>query len=173
MKKSAGDISDETLHEQLEKSGLRFTPQRQHVYSVLLQKRDHPTAEEVFIRAKKGMPDISMATVYNCLDALVSCGLVRQVNQDRAATRFCSNMREHHHFYCDECGGAYDIDLLPDAPQPAVPMPRGFKASRFEITIRGLCPDCAAKNFESGPSRKPATRATLQRFNASTLQRTK
>ena len=74
MKKSAGDISDETLHEQLEKSGLRFTPQRQHVYSVLLQKRDHPTAEEVFIRAKKGMPDISMATVYNCLDALVSCG---------------------------------------------------------------------------------------------------
>jgi Fur family peroxide stress response transcriptional regulator len=129
----------------LEKSGLRMTPQRQHVYGVLLQKRDHPTAEEVFIRAKKGMPDISIATVYNCLDALVSCGLVRQVNQDRSATRFCSNMQPHHHFYCDECGGAYDIDRHPDAPQPTMEMPKGFRPNRYEITIRGLCLECAAR----------------------------
>ena len=47
------------LHERLEKGGLRITPQRQHVYKVLLEKKDHPTAEEVFIRAKKGMPEIS------------------------------------------------------------------------------------------------------------------
>ena len=39
-----------------------------------VEKRDHPTAEEVFIRAKRGMPEISMATVYNCLDALVRSG---------------------------------------------------------------------------------------------------
>src|SRR5262245_58297607 len=64
------------LSERLTTSGFRFTPQREHVYSVLLQKRDHPTAEEVFIRAKREIPDISMATVYNCLDALVKCGLV-------------------------------------------------------------------------------------------------
>ena len=68
--------SDGALQEILEKGGLRNTPQRQHVYRVLIGKKDHPTAEEVFIRAKKGMPEISMATVYNCLDALVSCGLV-------------------------------------------------------------------------------------------------
>ena len=135
----------ECLQERLEKSGLRFTQQRRHVYSVLLQKRNHPTAEEVFIRSKKGMPEISLATVYNCLDTLVSCGLVREVNHDRGARRFCSNMREHHHFYCDECGGAYDIDRVPGAPQPEVPMPRGFKPAHYEITIRGLCPDCAAR----------------------------
>ena len=44
---------DSRLNERLATSGFRFTPQRQHVYDVLLQKRDHPTAEEVFIRAKK------------------------------------------------------------------------------------------------------------------------
>ncbi len=38
------------LNERLTTGGFRFTPQRQHVYDVLLQKRDHPTAEEVFIR---------------------------------------------------------------------------------------------------------------------------
>ncbi|MDB6109953.1 MAG: transcriptional repressor, partial [Pedosphaera sp.] len=64
---------DARLTERLATSGFRFTPQRQHVYSVLLEKRDHPTVEEVFMRAKHGMPDISMATVYNCLDALVKC----------------------------------------------------------------------------------------------------
>src|SRR5882724_10393346 len=108
------------INERLATSGFRFTPQREHVYNVLAQERDHPTAEQVFIRAKKGMPDISMATVYNCLDVLVSCGLVRQVNQDRSATRYCSNLRKHHHLHCDECGRAYDIDLLPDAPLPDV-----------------------------------------------------
>jgi len=146
MRKLTADSSgDAALQERLEKSGLRFTPQREHVYNVLLGKKDHPTAEEVFIRAKRGMPEISMATVYNCLDALVSCGLVRQVNQDRSATRFCSNMQPHHHFYCDDCGGAYDIDREADEPELPVPMPRGFKPNRYEVTIRGLCPDCAAR----------------------------
>jgi Fur family peroxide stress response transcriptional regulator len=135
-----------SLQERLEKSGMRLTAHREHVYDVLLQKKDHPTAEEVFIRAKKGMPDISMATVYNCLDALVSCGLVRQVNQDRSATRYCSNLRKHHHFHCDECGRAYDIDLLPDAPLPDVPLPEGFLASQLEVTVRGRCPDCAGRS---------------------------
>jgi Fur family peroxide stress response transcriptional regulator len=146
--------SDGALQEILEKGGRRNTPQRQHVYKILIGKKDHPTAEEVFIRAKKGMPEISMATVYNCLDALVSCGLVRQVNQDRAATRFCSNMQPHHHFYCDECGGAYDIDREDNNSQPPVAMPRGFRPSRYEVTIRGLCSECASK-----------TEPTQQRIN--------
>ena len=133
------------LQQRLGKSGLRITPQREHVYHVLLGKKNHPTAEEVFIRAKKGMPEISMATVYNCLDALVSCGLVKQVNQDRSATRFCSNMQPHHHFYCDECGAAHDIDRAMDDTAPPLSMPRGFKSTRYEITIRGLCPECATK----------------------------
>lgn len=146
MKKSLDNVIDDgALQQKLEKSGLRTTPQRQHVYRVLIEKRDHPTAEEVFIRAKGGMPDISMATVYNCLDALVNCGLVRQVNQDREATRFCSNMQPHHHFYCDECGGAYDIERMDDAAEPPVTMPTGFKPSRYEVTVRGLCPECALK----------------------------
>jgi len=131
------------INERLATSGFRFTPQRQHVYGVLLGERDHPTAEQVFLRAKKDMPDISMATVYNCLDALVRSGLVKQVNLDRGATRFCPNMHEHCHFYCESCGGVYDIGLT--RARPEVPMPRGFKATHLELSIRGLCPDCAVK----------------------------
>jgi Fur family peroxide stress response transcriptional regulator len=144
-KKLPVNFLDERLNERLAKTGHRFTAQRRHVYSVLLQKRDHPSAEEVFIRAKAGRPDISLATVYNCLDTLVECGLVRQVNLERGATRYCSNMRQHHHFYCDECGGTYDLDNDPRAGEPKVRVPPGFQVRRYEISFRGLCRECAAK----------------------------
>src|SRR6185312_13966227 len=122
---------DEHLSERLSTSGFRFTPQRQHVYDVLMAERDHPTAEEVFIRAKRHMPEISMATVYNCLDALVRSGVARQVTVDRGAARFCPNMQEHSHFYCDTCEKVFDIEFPEEGPA-CVALPRGFKATRFE-----------------------------------------
>jgi Fe2+ or Zn2+ uptake regulation protein len=131
---------NERLNERLATSGFRFTPQREHVYAVLLQKRDHPTAEEVFIRVKREMPDISMATVYNCLDALVKCRLARQVTVERGAARFCPNMQEHCHFYCDSCESVFDIGLPNGA---GVPLPKGFRAERYDVTIHGHCPACS------------------------------
>ena len=41
--------NDRHLNERLASSGLRFTPQRRCVYDVLTHKRDHPTADEVFM----------------------------------------------------------------------------------------------------------------------------
>jgi Fur family peroxide stress response transcriptional regulator len=139
--------------ERMTTSGFRFTPQRRHVYQILLQKRDHPTANEVFLRAKQGLPDISMATVYNCLDALVQCGLVRQVNLDRAATRYCPNMAEHCHFFCDECEGIFDVDFNPELAQSRIPIPEGFIMTHFEIVIRGICAACAAHQKHKPESR--------------------
>jgi Fur family peroxide stress response transcriptional regulator len=117
------------------------------VYSVLLRKRDHPTAEQVFMRAKRQMSEISMATVYNCLDALVKCGLVRQVTLNRGATHFCPNMTEHCHFHCDVCSGVFDIEL---PPETGMSLPQGFRAERFDVAIHGRCPAC------SGGKRHPA-----------------
>ena len=144
MKSVDNTLNGCQLNERLATSGLRFTAQRQHVYDVLRENRDHPTAEEVFIRAKKGFPEISFATVYNCLDALVKCGLVRLVRLDRGATRYCSNMQEHGHFYCDVCSRVYDVDLKSQAPA-ALQLPRGYKASHYEIAIHGICPECTKK----------------------------
>lgn len=137
--------ADNRISERLATSGFRFTPQRQHVYNVLLQKRDHPTVEDVFIRSKEQMPDISMATVYNCLDALVKSGLVRHVNLERSATRYCPNMKEHCHFYCDDCGNIFDVDFAADGERSGLQIPDGFKVKQYDISIRGTCHDCAAK----------------------------
>ncbi len=135
--------SERDLTEKLSTSGFRFTPQRQHVYDVILHKRDHPTAEEVFIRTKRAMPEISHATVYNCLDALVKCGLVRQVQLERGATRFCPNMEEHCHYYCDACGEVFDVPLPKDST--ITDGPKGFQVDHYDIAVHGLCADCAGK----------------------------
>ena len=140
--------TDRHLNERLTNSGFRFTPHRQHVYDVLLKHRDHPTAEEVFIRTKSEMPDISMATVYNCLDALLKCGLVRLVNVDRGATRFCPNMTDHGHFMCEKCGAVIDVDLAapPSSANAGLLIPTGFKPRRYDVSVHGECSTCADKN---------------------------
>jgi len=140
---AAHNKTEQHLTEKLSTSGFRFTPQRQQVYDVILHKRDHPTAEEVFIRAKKQMPEISHATVYNCLDALVKCGLVRQVQLQRGATRFCPNMEEHCHYYCDTCGKVFDVPL--HTASTTMPRPEGFQVDHYDIAVHGLCAECAAK----------------------------
>ena len=142
---SESSLVNDRLNQSLATSGLRFTRQRQHIYDVLLQERDHPTAEEVCIRAKRIMPEISLATVYNCLETLEKCGLVRQVNLERTASRYCPNMEEHCHFYCDHCARVYDIDLEFDRRATKLSVPKGFHATAYEVSIRGTCPKCSGK----------------------------
>ncbi|CAN5898284.1 Fur family transcriptional regulator [soil metagenome] len=129
---------------------LRMTPQRSVVHEVLRSSYDHPTATEVFLRAKDRMSTISLATVYNCLDALVDHGLIRQVNVDRDSSRFCANLNEHVHFHCEQCGVMMDaapIEKLDVAKFWKVP--QGCQITEPDIAIRGLCPTCVEKKQAS------------------------
>jgi Fur family peroxide stress response transcriptional regulator len=126
------------LSQRLADSGLRSTPQREIVYSVLLTKRDHPTADEVYVRVKSELPTISLATVYNCLETLVQCDLVRAVNFERGPTRYCPNLRPHAHFHDEQTGRTYDIDLPPGLLENlSTLLPRDFDAKSVEIIFRG------------------------------------
>jgi Fur family peroxide stress response transcriptional regulator len=126
------------LTQRLADSGLRTTPQREVVFKVILEKRDHPTADEIFARVKPQLPTISLATVYNCLETLVQCGLVRQVNLERAPTRYCPNLHEHAHFHDDATGQVHDIELPADTlKQLRALLPAGFDANTVELAFRG------------------------------------
>lgn len=133
--------------ETISHSGHRLTPQRREVYNVLLGERDHPTATEVFLRAKRRMPGISLATVYNCLETLVECGLAKQVNVEREATRYCPNLSEHGHFLCENCGTVSDIPVVKEGGiARLLKVPHRFAVKHSEITLRGTCPDCRNSN---------------------------
>ena len=127
-------ISEET-------GGLRMTRQRREVYRVLQEQRDHPTANDVFMRVKRSLPSISLATVYNCLEALVEHGLVRQVNFDRESSRFCPNIAEHGHFHDRRSGVIHDVHFKPGISLADVlDLPPGTVVSDIEITLRGELP---------------------------------
>ncbi|HRE81379.1 MAG TPA: transcriptional repressor [Opitutaceae bacterium] len=131
-------FSPDLLSQKLADSGLRNTPQREVVYGALVTKRDHPTADEVYARVKSEMPSISLATVYNCLEALVQCNLVRQVNFERGPTRYCPNLHPHAHFHDEATGSTYDVDLPSGVmEQLKAHLPHGYNASDVEITFRG------------------------------------
>jgi Fur family transcriptional regulator, peroxide stress response regulator len=139
--------------QRLAASGIRLTRQREEVFGLLLQRRDHPTATQVFLRAKKHMPSISLATIYNCLEALVDSGLVKQVNLDRAPTRYCANLLEHSHFYCESCGTISDVETPFNGTWN---LPPGFVVAQADVSLRGRCAKCSAE-FDSLGNVTPET----------------
>lgn len=119
-------------------SGLRMTRQRQEVYRTLLQQRNHPTANDVFMRVKDRLPQISLATVYNCLEALVQHGIIRQVNFDRESSRYCPNLSEHGHFHDAATGVIHDVSFKPGINLADVlDLPPGTIIDAVEVTLRG------------------------------------
>jgi Fe2+ or Zn2+ uptake regulation protein len=119
-------------------SGLRMTRQRQEVYRILLQERNHPTANDVFMRVKDRLPNISLATVYNCLELLVQHRIIRQVNFDRESSRYCPNLREHGHFHDAVTGVIHDVDFKPGIDlADMLNLPPGALIDGVEITLRG------------------------------------
>jgi Fur family peroxide stress response transcriptional regulator len=131
-------LNFESLAQKLAHSGLRNTPQREVVYSALLTKRDHPTADEVYARVRTDLPTISLATVYNCLETLVQCDLVRAVNFERGPTRYCPNLTPHAHFHDEATGATFDIDLPSDLlGKIKNVLPPGYDADAVDIIFRG------------------------------------
>ena len=69
----------------------------------------------------------------------------QQVNLDRSATRYCPNMGDHAHFQCEECGRITDFEGTAKPKASGFRVPRGFKVKQVEMSIRGLCRECARK----------------------------
>lgn len=135
-------LTREAIIQTLRERGLRVTPQRYGVYANLLQRRDHPSAEQLLLDLNQGAPTSSQATVYSSLKALQSVGLVREVLLEEGVCRYDANTEPHHHFCCRGCGAIEDIGW---DEFPAVDLARlrpGLRAERYEITVHGVCEQC-------------------------------
>jgi Fur family peroxide stress response transcriptional regulator len=79
--------------------GLKVTPQRIAVLEAVLKLKNHPTAENIIDYIRKNHPNISGATVYKVLEALISCELIKRVKTERDIMRYDANLESHHHLY--------------------------------------------------------------------------
>lgn len=131
--------------EKLRSAGLRVTPQRRAVWAAFDGGAgDHLTAEEVFGKARAELPELSRATVYNTLAALVGAGLLRAV-ESRGAVIYDPNPDpSHQHFRCTSCDRLYDV-RVEGIEGLKVSDDQNFVVDRKAVLFSGLCPSCAAQ----------------------------
>lgn len=134
------------------KKGPRQTEQRKAVFETLMSRADHPSAVEVFLQVKSRVPSISLATVYNCLEALAASGQVRLVNHDREPSRYCANLSEHAHLFCTVCGSVTDLPVhTPTPPDQIWQLPAGVTIAKQEVSFRGTCAKCGPLTISTPP----------------------
>jgi Fur family peroxide stress response transcriptional regulator len=76
---------------------LRCTRQRELVYTALARTKQHPTAEDLYRTVHEVDPGLSLATVYNTLEALVACGLGRRLSSGGGPCHYDADMDPHVH----------------------------------------------------------------------------
>ncbi|HJZ41640.1 MAG TPA: transcriptional repressor [Bacteroidales bacterium] len=93
--------ADEISYKLIER-GLRVTPQRIAILDAIIKLNNHPIAENIVEYIRKNHPNISVATVYKVLDALVENGLIKKVKTEKDIMRYDAVMENHHHIYCSD-----------------------------------------------------------------------
>jgi len=120
-----------------------LTKQRKAVLEVIREAEDHLTANEVFESARRLLPGISFATVYNSLRFLKEQGMIGEVRFGNDAARYDRTLERHDHAICNVCGKLIDLALpIPDEILKKGERLSKFKAESIEIVLRGMCPDC-------------------------------
>jgi Fur family peroxide stress response transcriptional regulator len=126
-----------------ETEAVGLTPQRQAVLREIRAREDHPTAGEVFEGARKRLPSISFATVYNSLRYLKAAGLIHEIRFGDGASRYDRETDRHDHAICTCCGKLVDFDLPQCGDLLRVAARKSkFKPESVHLTLRGVCPDC-------------------------------
>lgn len=128
------------------KDGSGLTIQRETVLEVVRRSKSHLTASEVFDNARRILPGISFATVYNSLNYLKKEGLIGEVKFGTDATLYDRNLTRHDHAICNNCGKLVDLEMpFSDELLREACRRSEFKGATIEITLRGLCSECGER----------------------------
>jgi Fe2+ or Zn2+ uptake regulation protein len=126
----------------LQSKGFRLTPHREAVHAYLASVNHHPTAEEVYLAVKAQGSRLSLATVYNALEALVEAGLASKLAFGDGSSRYDIRTDQHDHIHCLGCGMLRDLpprlrrESLGDVPEA------GFQVTGYRLELLGYCAAC-------------------------------
>lgn len=88
---------------------LKHSKQRDSIMEFLQGRKDHPTADTVYMNVRKSFPNISLGTVYRNLTLLADIGEIARVRVGDGIDHFDADTSPHYHFICKECGSIIDF----------------------------------------------------------------
>lgn len=110
---------------------LKHSKQRDAIRDFLLSRKDHPTADVVYMNVKESFPSISLGTVYRNLTLLAEIGDISRIRIGDGIDHFDATVTPHYHFICNECGSVIDLDMEENTGLNQV------AAENFEGSIHG------------------------------------
>ncbi len=124
-------------------AGLKVTPQRMAVYKVLIESRQHPSAEMVFRKVREMLPNISLDTVNRTLLTLAEIDAASIVEGSGDVKRFDGRLETHQHFKCIKCKRIFDFHYktFDNIPVPKN-ISRRFTVLKKTVYFEGICDLC-------------------------------
>jgi len=131
------------FHKRSKEHGLKITPQRTIIYQELVKAKDHPTADDIYKRIVKKIPNISFDTVNRTLLTFSKIGITNVVEGYGQAKRYDPDMDIHHHFRCFQCGSIIDFHSK-EFDNITVPeeINKQFTVISKKVVLEGLCSKC-------------------------------
>jgi Fur family peroxide stress response transcriptional regulator len=128
--------------EALQSKGFRLTPHREAVHAYLASVDYHPTAEEVYLAVKSHGSRLSLATVYNALEALVEAGLASKLAFGDGSARYDIRTDQHDHIHCLGCGFLRDVPALLQRESIGDVPTEDFEVIGYRLEVIGYCAAC-------------------------------
>jgi Fur family peroxide stress response transcriptional regulator len=137
----------ETLLEALQKSGLRLTQQRRAICELLVQSDEHPTAQMIYTQLRRDYPSLSLATVYNTLEALMNIGAINVLGTTGDnAVHYDADTSPHVNLACTSCHRVIDLpSQYVNALDDEVVRNSGYQILGSRVLYYGLCPECQVR----------------------------
>jgi Fur family transcriptional regulator, peroxide stress response regulator len=132
----------ERTAEALQSKGFRLTPHREAVHAYLARVDYHPTAEEVYLAVKAQGSRLSLATVYNALEALVEAGLASKLAFGDGSARYDIRTDQHDHIHCLGCGLLRDLPPRLRRESLGDVQEAGFQVTGYRLELLGYCAAC-------------------------------
>ncbi len=137
----------EQFYRSCEEHSLKITPQRIAIYNRLKGAKDHPSADTIYKKVRKNLPNISFDTVYRTLLTFSKIGLIQVVEGYGDSKRFDPNVDTHHHTRCVKCNtiGDFPHHSHDNFPVPAE-ISDGFTIRNVKVVVEGVCERCKTES---------------------------
>lgn len=90
---------------------VKYSRQREVIKDFLCTRKDHPTADMVYMNVRQQYPNISLGTVYRNLTLLTERGEIRKISVGDGVDHFDADTSPHNHFICKRCGSVIDLEM--------------------------------------------------------------